>query len=634
MFHEYETGSRDSVASSRKADGMAYSEQTVTKPTIFMKHIVTASRAERLSSLWHNLLRSYRRSSSVRLLLLGGITGMGAGLVAAGFFLALEWVRDAVLVGLVGIEAPPTSGEGLFHGLPAVFRPWLLPLLLGVLGLLTGWLVQRLAPQTLSGSTDGTDTMIKAFHRQGGILRARAVLVRGLTSILTLGLGGSAGREGPVSLMGAGVGSWIARRLKLSARERRMLLLAGAAGGLGAVFRAPLGGALTAIEVIYKEDFEAEAILPAVLSSVVAYSLFKKLFGTSPIFTLPHYSFSDARELVFYGLLGLLCAAAGYGYVRCFRFFKDLVFEPLYGRIGPVATMGLGGFCMGLLGMTFPMLVSDGYGWLEQAMLGKLALWTTLATSLTLGSGLSGGMFAPALFVGGMCGGFVGYGSQRLFPDVVHQPGGYVLVGMASFFAGVARAPIGPLLMVCELSRGYGLLAPLMLASAIALVLQRRAALYENQVENKFSSPAHTRDMAVNILERLQVGEVYQQRPVQTVPENATLQALAGLVADSAEQAFPVLDKTGALSGLLLVDDVRSVLFEETLYEVIRARDIARPPVYLRPDYDLYTALMAFVGADVPQIPVLDENDALLGTLQRKEVFTAYSKAVQGFSEE
>lgn len=588
---------------------------------------------------WREFLRTYRHVSSVRWLLLGVVVGVLSGFAAVLFFGAVELGKFLILHKLAGLSLPAPAGEEIFHGPAGELRPWVIPIGTTLVGLITGWLVTRFIPDSVNSGTDGTDAMIKAFHNQGGVLRARAWLIKGLTAVGTIATGGSAGREGPISQIGAGVGCWLSQRLKLTVKERRILLLSGAAGGLGAIFRAPLGGALTAIEVIYREDFEAEAVLPAVLSSVVSYSLFTLFYGTEPIFGIPHFSFHDARELIFYALLAVACAASGWFYVRTFYFVKYSIFGRLQEKVGLMWATAVGGLLMGLMGMQFPELLSGGYGWLEGAIMGQMTigmmlaiiLGKTLATSMTIGSGMSGGMFAPALFVGGMTGGLVGQVAHRFYPDIAQEPGGYVLVGMAAFFAGVANAPIGPLVMVTELTQGYGLLAPLMLASALCIVLGHRFSLYENQVDNKFDSPAHVVDATINILEELKVQDHYRPRLVITLEECTTLKALTDVIANSNQLVFPVRNVEGEFTSMLSLSSARKVIFERTLFDLLVVRDLAGKPAYLRPDYDLYTALLKFVDTDYDQIPVVAENDTntILGLIDRESVFKAYADAIR-----
>jgi CIC family chloride channel protein len=299
---------------------------------------------------------------------------------------------------------------------------------------------------------------------------------------------------------------------------------------------------------------------------------------------------------------------------------------------------------MGLLGWRFPEVCGGGYGWLELAAGGQLDLLflcglfcgKLLATALTIGSGLSGGMFAPALFLGGAAGGVVGQAGHMLRPDIVTQPGGYVLVGMATFFAGVAHAPIGPLVMVCEISQGYGLLAPLMLCSAVALVLCDDIRLYENQVANKFASPAHAADATNNILESVPVASVFTPGRATILEECTTLRALTDVVAGTRDLVFPVVGQDGRLTGLLALQDARKVLFESTLRDLLVVRDLMRPPTVVHPDMSLYDALMLFVETDLSQLPVVeaDQPDSVRGMLDRRHVFTAYSSTLAAIKTE
>lgn len=589
------------------------------------------------------VINSYKQVGNVRWLVLGMIMGVLSGLLAVAFFAAVEFGKFTLLHKLSGLTIPAPAGEEIFHGAAGQLRPWLIPIFTTITGLVTGWLVNKYIPESISGGTDGTDSTIKCFHQGAGILKPIVPLVKGVTSIFTIASGGSAGREGPITQIGAGIGSWLAIKMKMTAKERRILLLAGAAGGLGAIFRAPLGGALTAVEVIYREDFESEAVLPSVLSSVVAYSIFTFFYGTDPIFGIPQFTFRDPRELIFYCLLALACAFTGWIYVKTFRIIKFSIFARLNDKIGLMWATALAGLCMGLFGMFYPEILAGGYGWVEMAIMGQLPIFMmltiligkTVATSITIGGGMSGGMFAPALFVGGMTGGIVGQIAGKFFPHVVTQPGGYVLVGMAAFFAGVAKAPIGPLIMVCELTQGYGLLAPLMLASAICIVLGRSFSLYEHQVDNKFDSPAHIEDSTINILEQMRVEDQYTPGRVTTLEEGTTLKALTDIIANTNELYFPVKNEEGHITGILTIHNVRNVLFNPDLFDLILTKDLATKPATLYLGDDLYTALLKFVDTDYGQIPVVarDNPDHIIGILNREDVFKAYANSIKKIRE-
>ncbi len=591
----------------------------------------------------HPLLTLFT-SRSMRWFFLSVMVGLASGFAAVVFFLAVEYGKYLFLGQLSGLNLPSPSGEHIFLGVGETFRPWLIPVMTTTVGLFTGWLIVRFGLDSQKSGTDGTDAMINAFHNKEGQIKPRTGIIKGFTSILTIISGGSAGREGPISLVGATIGSWLANLFHLTPKERRILLLAGAAGGLGAIFRAPLGGAITAIEVIYREDFEAEAVLPSVISSVIAYSLFTVFFGTESILSVPAFHFSNPMELPFYIILAAFCSFTGWLHVKVFRFAKYTLFSRLAIKTNIMLATGLGGAVMGVLGMYFPQLLTGGHGWLELAVSGKLILpvmlgillGKILATAITIGSGMSGGMFAPALLVGGMSGGIVGFTAQKYFPAIVTQPGGYVLVGMAAFFAGVGKAPIGPLIMVCELTRGYGLLAPLMLTSVLSIFLSKRTSLYENQVENKFESPAHMRDMPLNILDSLFVKDFFHPGRVIVVEESTTLKAMVDIMANSNALYFPVRNEKDEITGIACMENLRKALFEETLLDLIVVSDVAGKPSTLLPKDTLYTALMQFVDTDYGQIPVIHPDDptVIVGLLHREDVFTAYSRTVTELCEE
>ncbi len=588
---------------------------------------------------------AYRSGSMFKILILSIFLGIIAGGVAALFFLGIESCRFFLIHKFAGVDIPSPSGERLFEGPLGTYRPWLIPCFTTFVGLLTGFLVEKFIPETKNEpATDGTDYMTNTFHNKKGIMRPLVVIIKGITSILTIGSGGSAGREGPITQIGAGIGSWFSMKLKLSDKERRILLLAGAGGGLGAIFRAPLGGAITAVEIVYTEDFETEALLPAVISSVLAYTVFTLIYGHQPMFSIPPFTFNP-KEFLFYIILGIFCSFTGYFYVKTFFGIKYKIFQPISQKYGLMMSAGLGGFFMGILGMFFPELLSGGYGWLERAINGHLTIFAmfliligkTIATSVTLGSGMSGGMFAPALFVGGMSGGIIGFLGNRFFPEVVSHPGSYVLVGMAAFFSGIGRAPVGPLIMVCELTHGYGLLAPLMLCCAICIFLNRGISIYENQVENKFKSPAHVGEMFVDVLQKFKVKDLaHQIRKVRTVPEDMKFSEFKRLFCNTSQHYFPVVNKENKFTGIFSTSDFRQVLLDPTVEDLIIVKDIAiKDIIYTTLNEDLRSVLAKFTQKNLDELPVVDEKDPqkLLGMLRRREVIAFYNEQVKKIRE-
>ncbi len=579
------------------------------------------------------------RNRTLRWVLYSGIVGVVSGLGACVFFALLEWGTYFFLEALAGYPLMKPGGEHLVTlDRSPVFRRWMLVFLPAFGGLLSGLLVYRYAPEA---EGHGTDALIDAFHNKNGIIRTRVPYVKGLTSIITLSTGGSAGREGPIAQIGAGFGSWVARLLRMNVRERRLMLLAGCAAGLGAIFRAPLGGALTAIEVLYREDFETEGIVLCIMSSVIANAIFISIFGQRPIFDIPAIHFAGPVELLFYAVLGLVCVPFGFAYVKTFYGMRDYVFRRLPLKRAFVPTIG--GLLVGLIAYWRPEIMSGGYGTIQQALFGQLpaalmlglAVLKILATSFTISSGGSGGVFGPSLFIGAMLGGAVGQISHGLFPQWVGNPGAFALVGMGAFFAGAAKAPIGALLMVCEMTGGYGLVVPLMFASVIAVLCSQGWSLYEKQVLNKFHSPAHRTDMVMNVLEEVKVRDVYDPSlPVTILPEDMSFRDLKRFMVHTRESFFPVVDDRFHLKGILSLPDVRTVLFEESVAELLVVGELASPPVSCSPDESLYEALMKFLSSGYGQIPVEEKDIGVVGILRLEELMHAYHKEIQKLRED
>ncbi|WP_245802411.1 chloride channel protein [Desulfacinum hydrothermale] len=579
------------------------------------------------------------RHKTLRWVVYSLIIGVVSGLGACAFFFLLEWGKYFCLEYLAGYSVAKPAGEQLVHLEPAAtFRRWALLLLPTVGGLLSGWIVYTWAPEA---EGHGTDALIDAFHNKQGIVRTRVPYIKSVASIITLATGGSAGREGPIAQIGAGFGSWVARTLNMTVRERRLMLLAGCAAGLGAIFRAPLGGALTAIEVLYREDFETEGIVLCIMSSVVANALFTSIFGHQPIFETPQITFVQPVELLFYAALGLVCVPFGCAYVKIFYGMRDYFFRRL--PLKKAHITALGGLMVGLLGLWHPEVLCGGYGIIQKALLGQmpitfmlvLAILKIFATSFTISSGGSGGVFGPSLFIGAMLGGVVGQISHQYYPELVTNPGAFALVGMGAFFAGVAKAPIGALLMVCEMTGGYALVPPLMFSSVIAVLLSGGWGLYEKQVLNKFHSPAHRADAVINVLQTLKVNDIYRrQAPVTSLPEDMTFANFKRLLVRTRESFFPVVDDSFRLKGILSLPDLRSIFFEDSLAELLVVGELASPPVSVDIEDSLYDALIKFLKSGYGRIPIEDPQTGVVGVLRLEELMEAYHKEIQRLKED
>ena len=296
------------------------------------------------------------------------LIGLASGIASIVFFYGLEWVGDLLMNTLAGYAPPLPGGEGVTTVSP-VLRPYLIPIITTLGGLLAGLLVFKLAPEA---EGHGTDAAINSFHNKNGFIRRRVPLVKMLASAITIGSGGSAGREGPIALVTAGVGSLISDILKLNGRERRIALAIGIGAGVGAIFKAPLGGAILSTEILYRRDFESEALLPSFVASIVGYSVFSSWQGWEPIFNLGQgFSFTHPLELIGYIILGIVCGLVGIMYGRTFYGFRD-IFRKI--KIPAYLKPALGGFFVGILALFLPQVMGAGYGWIQLAINGDYAL--------------------------------------------------------------------------------------------------------------------------------------------------------------------------------------------------------------------------------------------------------------------
>lgn len=596
-------------------------------------------------------MRSFHMPAAGKWMLLAMLIGLLAGLAAILFETMISTIQHFALNRAAGFIM--TEAEAQYSPLPDV-EGELAPLgLLAVLtlgGLVAGWLTWRFAPEAAG---PGTDATIDAYHNKRGDIATRVPIVKIITASITLGTGGSGGREGPIAQIGAGIGSWLAKRLHLSDRDRRILLATGMGAGVGAIFRAPLAGALFAGEILYRDaEFESDVIIPAAVASTIAYSVF--CFSLPPeIRFVPvfgdevQFVFNSPLELIPYGLLALVLVAAGVLYIKSYNWIQQgfqNIRLPLYVKTATGAFLaglvGLGLYYSGGKNPQLLTVLSGGYGMLQSAFSApeKIAISTLLAvafikmltTSLTIGSGGSGGIFGPSLVIGGCLGGAVGKTLQGIAPYFVTQPAAFSVVGMAGFFAGCARAPFSTILMVTEMTGNYQLLLPTMWVSTLCFLMMRPWTLYAKQVPTRLDSPAHRGDFIVDVLEGMIVEDVYQHhRKLQMIQESTSLNEIVHLLAKTSQRYFPVVDKQEKLVGIFSSDDVRSYLYDDVIWEIANARDVMSTPVItITPQDDLNTALSRFTSLNIDELPVVAPEDpqTILGVLRRKETIAAYNR--------
>lgn len=466
--------------------------------------------------------------SKPRLLLDSVLLGIIGGLGAQVFMWLLRACTRIFLVGIAGYHAPGLPQEGgTLHQTIGPHGLWLVPLSTTIGGLLSGALVYGLAPEA---EGHGTDTVVRAYHWTRGELRPRVAPIKLVASAITIGSGGSAGREGPIALIAAGFGSSYAKLFHRSVEDTRLLVLMGMAAGLSAIFRSPIGTAIFAVEVLYGGiEFEAEALLYCMLAAIVAYAVNAAFVGWQPLFHVAgNLQVTGNLDYLRYLALGVASGLVATVFPEIFYRMRD-GFAALH--IPAWTKPGLGGLLLGLLALRLPQVLGGGYGWIQEAIDGRLVLGLLLvlmgakmiALALTVSSGGSGGVFAPSLFVGATLGG--------AFAVIFHHPaGGFVIVAMAAVFGAAARVPIATLLMVAEMTGGYQLLVPAGLAVTLSFLIQtqlsahfRYGSLYEAQVAGRFDSPAHRADNVRVALQLVEQGKI-------SLPPNMSHLHLAALL--------------------------------------------------------------------------------------------------------
>ena len=447
------------------------------------------------------------------------LIGLLGAATALAFDAAVNFAQSLMLNRLGGFIPPD---PGVQYTVPYVHSwtvHWWIPVSTTLGGLLSGILVYSLAPEA---EGHGTDAAVDTYHQKGAEVRPRIPFIKGVASALTIGSGGVAGREGPTAQIAVGLGAILSGFLGLRGQERRILLLASMSAGLAAVFRAPLGMAIFSVEILYSGMvFESEALIYTVISAVTAYAIHGFFVGWSPIFVIPPgMTFHSPVALLGFGILGVLAGVMGAILPSLFYGIRDLFRAiPIPRHFKPA----IGGLVVGLVGLAVPEILGTGYGWVELAIAGKLSivmlavilLLKAPAMSLTIGSGGSGGVFAPTVTMGALLGGIVGLSLAAFAPKLGGVPAAFVVVGMAAVFSGAARTPISTLIMVAEMTGGYGLIVPAMLANISSFVVQRSLThgrryptLYEAQVPTREDSPAHRGVFVRRALEMIEGGKV------------------------------------------------------------------------------------------------------------------------------
>ena len=581
--------------------------------------------------------KSYLRKWSIISILIGII----AGLSSIVFFEGLKLGAQYFLGGGAGFF-PPESGESLANttNWAAPTKIWLIPVILTLGGLASGFLVYTFAHEA---EGHGTDAAIRAFHRENGVIRRRTPIIKMLSSIITISTGGSAGREGPIAHICAGFGSFVGSIFKLNAHERRLAVTIGIGAGVGSIFKAPLGGALLSTEILYLRDFEKEALIPSVIASIVGFSIFSYYEGFEPIFYATSYAW-NLSQLPFFMALGLACAAVGTLYISAFYKTRD-IFKKL--RIPNHFKPAVGAAIVGIMAVALIISVPEengaaglgglgmGYGFIQLAMYNELPIkimfiliFAKIAmTSFTIGSGGSGGVFAPGLLIGAMVGGTVGAVFNLLFPGIVPVEAipAFVIIGMMALFGGVAKAPIAVIVMVSEMTGDFTLLLPSMVAIVGSVILTNKT-IYREQVPTRLDSPAHTREYFMSLLEIPKVIDATRKEFKTLGPTSSINEAILSM--RHGVNTLPVIGDD-RLIGALSMEGIAGVPPEE--WKDTKVKDIMSTPPTIHNYKNLHDAAQKMEETGEQTFFVVDENnpEKLLGIITWQDMIRVYSKGVE-----
>lgn len=569
-----------------------------------------------------SILYRYRTNEHVVMLFMAMVVGVLGGYGAVAFRWLIRFVQETLF---------GNGGENFLEYLLSL--PWyakLLPPVIG--GALVGPLVYFLAREAKG---HGVPEVMEAVALKGGVIRKRVVIVKSLASAICIGSGGSVGREGPIVQIGSAIGSSFGQIMGVSVDRMRTLVGCGAAAGIAATFNAPIAGVMFAMEIILGE-FGIATFSPIVVASVLSTVISRAHLGNYPAFVVPHYTLVSISEIPLYMVLGIIAGLVGVFFTTVLYKSEDL-FDNW--KIPDYTKAAIGGLMIGTIGIFFPHIFGVGYDAIGLALLEKLP-WVIilslvfikiLATSLTIGSGGSGGIFAPSLFIGSMTGGAFGYLVHALFPAATATAGAYSLVGMGAVVAATTHGPMSAIIILFEMTGDYKIILPLMLSCIIASVLasqMKRESIYTLKLIRRGTDIRAGRE--VNIMKSLRVEDA-MTHAVETVAEDTPLKELIQFTLSSKHSSFPVVDKEGFLAGILTFQDFKDVIYEEGLEELVVAKEISTSKVItVTKNENLDHALKKIGFKNIEQLPVVDEYNPkkIVGILSRRDIFAAYNKAL------
>ena len=563
------------------------------------------------------LLSYFQTSETIFLLFFATLIGVGAGFGAILFRWMITFFQKLFF----------TQGQHVFSFLGSYY----VIIIPAIGGLIVGLLVYFFASEAKG---HGVPEVMLAVAVSGSKIRPRVAAIKALVSSICIGSGGSVGREGPIVQISSALGSTIGQIFRLSEDKKRILIACGAAGGIAATFNAPLAGIFFGLEVILRE-YGTRYFSSVVLSAVTATVISRTFLGSNPAFITPPYELLSSYDILFYVVLGLLSAFVGWLFIKVLYKCEDL-FDAI--KIPYYLKPAVGGLFLGFIGLYFPQIFGVGYTSIEKTLNGQLGPMLVLglialkiiATSLTLGSGGSGGVFAPSLFIGAMLGSSFGSILHLIFPGILVSPGAYALVGMAAVFAGAAQAPISAILILFEMTGDYKIILPLMVACVISTLVLKwisKDSIYTLKLRRRGIDILKLKNE--DLLEKINVSEA-MFRKIITINESATVSDAESLLKSSSHRGFPVLDSNGRLKGMITHQDIYDAL-EKGRRDITVAEIMSNNLVTCYPEETLKNALEKLGEHDIGRIPVIENNDTgkLIGLITRKNIVSTYNKALK-----
>ena len=556
------------------------------------------------------------------MLILAALLGFLAGFASTFFRWMIEFFESIFSV----------KGFSL-AGIPPQTYPFLLPLMPMLGGLFIG-LICKYFPNAVK--ENGVHKVMYAVALNDGKVRKRTIASCAVTSSITIGSGGSAGREGPTVQIGAAVGSTIGQLLHLSTERMRVLVGCGAAAGIAASFNAPLAGVLFALEIILG-DFAIHTFSPIIIASVIGTVTGRALEGNEVTFNVPVHELVHPTEIIFYLALGMLCGIVARLFTFMYFYIQQVFEEKL--KTADIYKPAIGGLIVGMISIFMPQILGNGYDVMEQALTGQmfwglaflLVFMKIICTSFTLGSGGMGGVFAPSLFIGAMVGTAFGSSVHFIFPTLSASAETYSVVGMGAVAGAVMQAPLTNILMLFELTNDYTLILPIMATCIAASYTYQRFtkhSIYMQNLLNKGINIRHGRE--ASIMNSIKVQDV-MSTDITTIAQEMPFRKILETISYSKNFYFPVLDNRGDMTGILSFSDIREVIFEEQLGDLLVAGELANTKVYsLTPQQNLNEAMEIFSQLDVDQLPVVRSEDKLkvIGMLTRGDMMASYNRAI------